>query len=127
MDAIWSNFIRVILTATLSILQLRYMRVFTPLVVSLCFACLHAQDTDPAIAQARASIEKLRALVAAGAAPRAQLDKAEDQLADAEDVAYLRRSLYGQELTEDQSDEMVAAAKRRLERRKKAYAEADKL
>jgi len=59
--------------------------------------------------------------------PRAQLEKAEAQIVDAQDAAYLRRTLYGQELTAEQSDEMIAAANRRFERRKKAYDEAQKL
>jgi hypothetical protein len=59
--------------------------------------------------------------------PRAQLEKAEAQIVDAEDAAYLRKTLYGQELTAEQSDEMIAAANRRFERRKKAYDEAQKL
>src|SRR5882672_5089126 len=103
------------------------MKFFHTLAVLVCGSCLFAQTDDPAIAQAKASIEKMRTLVAAGAMPKAQLEKAEDQLADAEDVAYLHRSLYGQELTEEQSDEMIAAANRRLERRRRVYAEAKKL
>jgi hypothetical protein len=84
-------------------------------------------DGDPEVARAKAGIEKLRALVEAGAMPRAQLEKAEAQIADAEDAAYLRRTLYGQELTAEQSDEMISAVNRRFERRKKAYDEAQKL
>jgi hypothetical protein len=37
-----------------------------------------------------------------------------------QDAALLRRTVYGNELTEDQADEIIAAASRRLERRKKA-------
>ena len=103
------------------------MKALPTLALLVSATCLWAQSGDPAIAQAKSSIEKIRALVEAGAVPRARLEKPEDQLADAEDVAYLRHSLYGQELTEDQSDEMIAAANRRLERRKKAYDEGKKL
>ena len=59
--------------------------------------------------------------------PRAQLEKAEAALSDAEDAAVLRRTIYGQDLTDGQSEEMMAAANRRLERRKKAVDEARKL
>src|SRR5262249_26042621 len=52
---------------------------------------------------------------------------AEQALADAEDFAFLRKTLYGADLTEDQLDTMVAAAGRRLERRKQAVASAQKL
>ena len=53
----------------------------------VCSACLLAQtETSPEVQRAAAGVEKLRALVEAGAVPRRQLEKAEDQLADAEDV-----------------------------------------
>jgi hypothetical protein len=79
------------------------------------------------VVRAKAGIEKLRELVDAGAAPRAELEQAEEALADAEDFAYLRKTLYGTELTEDQLDAMVAAAARRLDRRKRAAERAQKL
>ncbi|HEY1338734.1 MAG TPA: hypothetical protein VGF59_14560 [Bryobacteraceae bacterium] len=98
------------------------------LTLLLSAVCLCAQSApDPDVARAQAGIEKLRALVAAGAAPRNQLDKAEDALADAQDSAILRKTLYGQDLTVEQSDEMIAAAERRFERRKKAYDQQKKL
>ncbi len=97
-------------------------------IVLLSAGVVFAQTPDnPEVTQARATIEKLRTLVAAGAAPRVQLERAEDQLADAEDAALLRKTLYGQELTDEQCDEMIAAANRRLERRKKALDEGQKL
>ena len=82
---------------------------------------------DPEVERAQAGIEKLRALAEAGAIPRAQLEKAEDQLADAQDAATLRKTIYGQDLTAEQADEMLAAATRRFDRREKAYDEAQKL
>jgi hypothetical protein len=98
------------------------------LCVCLCAGVLGAQTVDiTEITRAQTSIEKLRQLVAAGAAPRAQLDRAEEQLADAQDAAYLRKTLYGQDLTDDQCDEMISAANRRLERRQKALDEGKKL
>lgn len=104
------------------------MRVFAGLIAVACACLLGAQTAeDPEVARARASIEKLRTLVEAGAVPRVELQKAEDALADAQDAAYLRKTLYGQDLTTDQADEMVAAAGRRLDRRKKAFDEAKRL
>ena len=102
------------------------MRFWPGATLFVCAMCLFAQD-DPEVARARAGIERLRALVEAGAAPRIQLDRAEDQLADAQDAAYLRKTLYGQDLTDEQSEEMIAAANRRFERRTKAYDDARKL
>jgi hypothetical protein len=91
--------------------------------VSLC-----AQPPEaPELARAKAEIERLRVLVEAGAMPRAQLQRAEESLADAEDAAFLRRTLYGEDLTEAQADEMVVVAARRLERRKQALGSAQAL
>jgi hypothetical protein len=104
------------------------MRFFCGLAVLLCVIPAFAQsDDDPEVARAKAGIERLRTLVDAGALPRVQLEKAEDALADARDAAFLRKTLYGQDLTAEQSDEMIAAAARRFERRKKAFDEAKKL
>jgi hypothetical protein len=83
------------------------------------------EDTD--VARAKAGIEKLRELVLAGAAPRVELEQAEEAMADAEDFSFLRKTLYGTDLTEAQVDAMVAAAGRRLERRRHAVTRAQKL
>jgi len=64
----------------------------------------------------------LRLQVEAGVTPRAKLEQAQEDLADARDAELLSRTLYGKDLTEAQSVEMEAAAKRRLERRTAALA-----
>ena len=104
-----------------------FMRFTSGLLGLVCASVLFAQANDPDVTRAKAGIDKLRGLVEAGAAPRAQLQKAEEALADAEDAAYLRKTLYGQDLTEAEADDMIAAATRRFDRRKKAYDEAQKL
>jgi hypothetical protein len=76
-----------------------------------------SEDAD--VLRARLAIQRLRALVEAGALPRVQLEQAEDALGDAQDLAVLRHTMYGQDITEEQANEMVAAAKRRLDRRQK--------
>jgi hypothetical protein len=75
----------------------------------------------------RGSFDTVRALVEAGVAPRAQLEKAEAAVVDAEDAALLRRTLYGSDLTEDQAGDMLTAAKRRVDRRRAAYDDEKKL
>jgi hypothetical protein len=90
----------------------------------VCAGLMCAQSE---LEQAKAKVEKLRALVAAGAVPRAQLAEAEASVADAEDSALLRRTVYGQDLTDEQSEAMIAAANRRLERRSQALERAKKL
>ena len=82
---------------------------------------------SPEVMRAKAGIGYLRSLVARGVAPRAQLERAEAALADAEDDAILRRTIYGSGLTDDQADEMLAAAARRVARREKAFDDARKL
>jgi hypothetical protein len=98
------------------------------LVLLVCAFGASAQTGDsPELIRARADVEKLRSLVEAGAAPRRDLEKAEERIADAEDEAFLRKTLYGSDLTAEQADEMIAATGRRFERREKAYDEAKKL
>ena len=104
------------------------MRFYTALLFLLAASLACAQnDIDPEVARVQAEVARVRALVEAGAAPHLQLQKAEDAMADAQDAAILRKTIYGKDLTEAQSDDMLAAANRRLERRKQEYAEAKKL
>jgi hypothetical protein len=89
---------------------------------------LSAQTADdPEVSAARAEMAKVRAMVEAGAAPRAQLAKAEESLADAADAALLRKTAYGQDLTVEQAGDMIAAAERRFNRRQKALDDARRL
>ena len=87
------------------------------LIVALAagLACAQSPE-DPEIARAKARIERLRDLLAAGAIPRVDLEKAETALTEATETAFLRRTLYGSDLTEEQADEMAAVTLRRLER-----------
>jgi len=103
------------------------MRLNLGTVLFVCaVVCAQGEDA-PEISRAKADLEKLRSLVAAGAAPRKQLEQAEARMVDAEDEAYLRRTLYGQDLSAEQADEMIAAAQRRLDRRHEAFEAAKKL
>ncbi len=86
-------------------------------------ACAAGREID--VERAQAEVEKIKALVDAGAVPRLRLEEAEKALADAHDAAYLRRTLYGQDLTEDETGAMLAAAERRLNRRKAEVARAE--
>lgn len=98
------------------------------LLLLLCAAALLAQtSTDPEVARAQIELNRVRVMVETGAMPRAQIQKAEQAVADAEDAATIRKSIYDQDLTEDQGKELVAAANRRFERRRKAYDDAKSL
>src|SRR5258708_36173199 len=95
-------------------------------VAVLCLACavwVCAQTPgDREFSRAQSNIEELRKQVEAGVTPRAKLEQAEQALADARDAELLSRTLYGKDLTEEQSAEMEMAALRRLDRRKAAVA-----
>jgi hypothetical protein len=104
------------------------MRFLSGLILVVCATCAFAQTEDPPeVMRAKAGIERLRSLVEAGVIPRVQLAQAEAAVADAEDAALLRRTVYGNDLTDEQVDEMLAAAGRRLERRKQALENGRKL
>ena len=104
------------------------MRFLSGLILLVCATCVSAQTEDPPeVMRAKAGIEHLRSLVDAGIVPPVQLARAEAALADAEDEALLRRTVYGNELTDEQVDEMLAAAGRRVDRRTQALDEGRKL
>jgi hypothetical protein len=73
----------------------------------------------------RMEVDRLRSMAENGAIPRARLDQAQAELADAQDNMILRRSLYGtvrlEEFTKEQAAEMVAAAKRLVDRQQERY------
>src|SRR5690348_6552297 len=94
----------------------------------VCTAALaQSEAASPEVEQAQTRLERVRGLVEAGAVPRVQLLEAQENLADARDAALLRRTLYGQDLTDGQLDAMIAAADRRLQRREQAFDRAKKL
>jgi hypothetical protein len=98
------------------------------LILLLCATAALAQTAiDPEVARAQIELNRIRVMVETGGLPRAQLQKAEAAVADAEDAVTIRKSIYSQDLTDDQADELVAAANRRFERRKKVYDDAKKL
>lgn len=93
---------------------LRKSFLFCGLVTILTFSAA-AQD-------APADLERVRALVEAGAAPRAALDKAMAGIEDQKDETILRETLYGtlklEEITPEQTRQMVEAAERRVARKR---------
>lgn len=108
---------------------LRNMRIFLgTLFVSAC--ALFGQQS-PEMVRAQQDISRLRDLVAAGAIAPARLQDAEQALEDAKDADVLQRTLYGkltvQDLTEEQSKQMIAAAENRLDRQKQRLARLQKL
>ena len=97
---------------------------------SILFAMvLLAQDrTSTGLLQ---EIKRLEELVAAGAIAPARLTDAKNSLADSQDAAILDKTLYGrvslEDFSEEQSAEMIAAAKRRLDRQQERVARQQRL
>jgi hypothetical protein len=92
---------------------------------------LVAADQPTAVERALREADQVRALVDAGALPRARLEEVERSLADARDQDALQRTLYGtlsvEDLTEEQIGEMMTAAGRRVARQREKVEQAKKL
>src|SRR5208337_2384564 len=70
--------------------------------------------------RAKGNLARIQTLVGEGSLPQSSLDEAEARLADVNDEATLKETLFGAakptDLTADQQTRMVAAAQRRLDR-----------
>jgi hypothetical protein len=84
---------------------------------------------SPELIMARSKVDRIRLLVDAGAVPHVELEKAERQLADAQDQAILDQALYGKavDLTNDRALEMLHAAERGVARQQLRVDEQQKL
>jgi hypothetical protein len=75
---------------------------------------------DLNVARAESEVARISDLVERGVLPKKRLSEAEDRLSDVRDDSVLSQTLYGgtrvQDLTPAQAADMIAAAKRRLER-----------
>ncbi len=90
-------------------------------------AGIQAQTSSPEYDRAKAEVERLRALVQAGTVAPAQLQSAEEALSDIEDRVTLQSTLYGSaDLTPEQSNSMLDAANRRVDRKKQVFDKAEK-
>ena len=97
------------------------MRLFSPVTLALLVCASSWAAENPQLAAARERVKTIEMLVDAGAASRAQLAQAREDLADAEDGVLLDQSLHSRDLTETEAEEMIAAATRRLQRRQQAF------
>lgn len=77
----------------------------------------------PAVETAHKEVDRIQSLVAAGAASHSRLESAEAALDDARDDAVLGATLFGrvsaQDLSDEQSRNMLDAAERRVDRQKR--------
>lgn len=104
------------------------MRFLPCLVFLLCAIGVCAQaPEDPEVARARLEVERLKGLEQMGMVAPAQVTKAEEAVAEVRDKVLLRTAITEPDLTEQKADDLVAAAGRQFDRRKKAYDDARKM
>ena len=93
------------------------MHIKTALIAALCALPLCAQTPqDPFVARAESQLAHVRQLVDQGVAPGAEVAAAQRAVSEAQDDAFLKQTLYGKDVTEDQAAQMVALTARRLNR-----------
>jgi len=94
------------------------MHIKTALVAALCALPLCAQTPkDPDVARAESQLMHVRLLVEQGVAPEAELAAAQQAISNAQEDAFLKQTLYGKDVTEEQAAQMLALTERRLARR----------
>lgn len=81
---------------------------------------LQPNENDPAVINAKQTLERVQRLVASGALPAIRLRKAQDDVQDALDGSILKHSLYASDLLPEQADQMIYIAQRMVVRRQKA-------
>ncbi len=81
---------------------------------------LQPNENDPAVINAKQTLERVTRLVASGALPAIRLRKAQEDLQDALDGSILKRSLYANDMLPEQADQMIYIAQRMVVRRQKA-------
>jgi hypothetical protein len=92
-----------------------------------CMLCPMFAADDAAVARARMELNKIQGLVISGVLPPMRLQQAKDALADAEDEAVIRNTLFQRDVTVEQAENMVTIAAKRLERSQRAFDERQKL
>ena len=88
---------------------------------------LQVDENDPMVIRARDNLEQTKKLVMMGALPPLRLRKAQDEVQDALDMSLLKKSLYSNDLTPEQIDEMVFVAQKMVFRRRRSMAEMQEL
>ncbi|HUA18503.1 MAG TPA: hypothetical protein VMB25_07140 [Bryobacteraceae bacterium] len=115
------------------------MRQWLLLILSLANLAVFAQTpqdsrealTNKRIADAQQMLQRIQQMVRAGILPRVRLQQAQDDLADTQDELILDRTLFSplsaKDWNEQQADDMLSAAQRRLDREQQRLDNARKL
>src|SRR5271154_4216494 len=99
----------------------------------LFLGCAFAGETgtsfpeDAAVKRAELDLGRVEQLVSAGVLPRVKLDQARNALADAQDDATIRKTLYEKDISVDEADRLVEITQKRIERHQRTVDERNKL
>jgi hypothetical protein len=117
------------LTGTVYLLPVPIVNGQEPSVLARSASAAAAANAE--VERAKADVERVERLVVDGTLPRVKLDEARAHLADAEDQAVLTRTLYGLRtagsMSEEEGNEMLAAAQRRVDRAQAFFDDRQKL
>jgi multidrug resistance efflux pump len=75
---------------------------------------------DAGVVRAQIDLERIQLLINQGALPRIRLQKAQEDLENAEDLSILKQSLYSKDLMPEQADQMVSVAERMVLRKQRS-------
>ncbi len=81
---------------------------------------LQVDQNDPLVVRAREQLDRVTRLVSAGALPLMRLQKAQEDVQDAMDMALLKNNLYSTNILPEQADQLVQVARRMVLRRQKS-------
>jgi hypothetical protein len=81
---------------------------------------LAVDQNDPAVVRARERLDQVTKLVSAGALPLMRLQKAQEDVQDAMDMALLKNNLYSTSILPEEADQLVQVAQRMVLRRQKS-------
>ncbi len=81
---------------------------------------LTVDQNDPLIVRARERLDQVTKLVSAGALPLMRLQKAQEDVQDAMDMALLKNNLYSSNILPEEADQLVQVAQRMVLRREKS-------
>jgi hypothetical protein len=81
---------------------------------------LAVDQNDPEVIRARERLDQVTRLVSAGALPLMRLQKAQEDVQDALDMALLKNNLYSPNISTEQADQLVQVAQRMVLRRQKS-------
>lgn len=88
---------------------------------------LQGDENDPSVRLARETLDRVTHLVQSGALPQIRLRKAQEDLQDALDSSILKKSLYSNDVSPEDAEQMIYVAQRMVVRRQRALMDMQQL